>query len=114
MPLLRIQTNQTIDAQRHEHVLKQFSHLVAQALGKPEDYTMIALDTDSALMFAGTMQPAAFVELKAIHLPADLTAELSRLLCERISAELGIEPQRVYLNFTDVPANFWGWNGETF
>src|SRR5262245_46806842 len=101
MPLLKIQTNQSIDEQRHEHVLKQFSHLVAQALGKPEDYMMVVLDTDSAVMFAGTMQPAAFVDLRAIGLPADLTGELSRLLCERISSELGIPPERVYLNFTD-------------
>jgi phenylpyruvate tautomerase PptA (4-oxalocrotonate tautomerase family) len=25
-----------------------------------------------------------------------------------------VPPDRIYLNFTDVPAGNWGWNGDTF
>jgi hypothetical protein len=31
-----------------------------------------------------------------------------------LNDSLGIPPDRVYLNFTDVGAGHWGWNGSTF
>jgi hypothetical protein len=43
-----------------------------------------------------------------------MTGELSRLLCEWVESELGVAQQRIYINFADVPASLWGWNGETF
>ena len=114
MPLLKIQTNKPLTDQQGQQFLKQASRSVAQALNKPEQYMMVSLETDRAMMFAGSTEPAAFAELKAIGLPADRTGELSRLLCERMASDLGVRKERIYLNFTDVPASQWGWNGETF
>ena len=114
MPFLRIQTNATIEATRLEPLLKKASQLAARELGKPEQYMMVGCETVRAMLFAGSSQPAAFLELKSIGLPAGKTAVLSDQLCELVGSELGVPRDRIYLNFADVPASHWGWNGETF
>ena len=114
MPLLRIQTNAAIDNQTSQPLLKNVSQRIAAALDKPEQYMMVSLQADLPMMFAGTSEPTAFVELKGIGLPTAKTGELSRLLCEWIESEFGIAQRRIYINFEDVPANLWGWNGQTF
>ena len=114
MPLLRIQTNTAIDIENSQPLLKTVSQRIAAALGKPERYVMVSLQGGLPMMFAGTSEPTAFVELKGIGLPTAKTGEFSELLCEWIESELGIAQQRIYINFADVPASLWGWNGQTF
>jgi phenylpyruvate tautomerase len=114
MPLLKIQTNAAIDNQKSQPLLKNVSQRIAAALNKPEQYMMVSLEADLPMLFAGTGEPTAFVELKAIGLPTAKTGELSRLLCEWVESKLGVTQQRIYINFADVPANLWGWNGKTF
>jgi len=112
MPYLKIQTTAVMD--NSPAFLKKASRLVAKELNKPESYVMVSIEPSSALLFAGSDDPTAFVELRAIGLPGSRTAELSRVLCEFVQSELGISKERVFINFSDVPANLWGWNGDTF
>ena len=112
MPYLRIQTTGATDSA--QTFLKKASRLVAQQLSKPEDYVMVSLEPSNAMLFAGSAEPTAFLELRALGLPVKKTGELSRLLCELVESELGISKARVFLNFADVSPNMWGWNGETF
>ncbi|HUK81061.1 MAG TPA: phenylpyruvate tautomerase MIF-related protein [Verrucomicrobiae bacterium] len=114
MPYLRIQTNKGIDDTMTQDMLKKASRLVAQQLSKPEKYVMVSFEPSNAMLFAGSAEPAAFLELRAIGFPADRTDDLSRLLCELVQSELDIPKDRVFINFADVPPNRWGWNGETF
>ena len=114
MPLLKIQTNAAVDSQKKQRLLKNASQRIASALNKPEQYMMVSLDAEVPMMFAGTGEPAAFVELKGIGLPTAKTGELSRLICELVESELGVSKQRVYINFADVPPKLWGWNSATF
>jgi phenylpyruvate tautomerase PptA (4-oxalocrotonate tautomerase family) len=114
MPLLKIQTNVNVAEGKRDALLKNASRAIAQLLGKPEQYMMVSLEAERPMMFAGTSEPAAFMDLRAIGLPVGKTGQLSALLCDLAKAELGAAKERVYINFTDVPANLWGWNGETF
>lgn len=114
MPLLKIQTNVNVPDSKRDTLLKKVSRTVAQQLGKPEQYMMVSLEAERPMLFAGTSEPTAFLDLKAIGLPAGKTGQLAALLCDLATAELGVAKERVYINFTDVPANLWGWNGETF
>jgi phenylpyruvate tautomerase len=114
MPYLKIQTSKPMDAKASETFLKKASRLVAKELSKPEDYVMVVLEPSSAMVFAGNAAPAAFVDLRAIGLPAKKTGDLSRVLCDLIESELGVAKDRVFINFADVSPNLWGWNGETF
>jgi phenylpyruvate tautomerase PptA (4-oxalocrotonate tautomerase family) len=40
--------------------------------------------------------------------------KLSQQVCKLLNDSLGVPEDRVYLNFTDVEASNWGWNGSTF
>jgi phenylpyruvate tautomerase PptA (4-oxalocrotonate tautomerase family) len=114
MPYLKIQTNKSIADEAEQPFLQKASRLVAKELSKPEDYVMVRLEPPGAMLFAGSAEPAAFLELRAIGLPAKKANELSRRLCDLVESELGIPKDRVFINFADVSANLWGWNGDTF
>src|SRR5664280_2556049 len=91
MPYLKIQTSKGLDDKASQAFLKKASKLVAQTLSKPEDYVMVSLEPASAMLFAGSSEPTAFLELRALGLPGKKTGELSRLLCELVESELSVQ-----------------------
>ena len=64
---------------------------------------------------SGKPGDAAFVDIRSIGgLTGDVKRELSKQLCKLLTDSLGVAPDRVYLNFTELNAGNWGWNGSTF
>ena len=114
MPLLKIQTNSPYPAEQANALLAKASRRVAEALGKPERYVMVSLETNPHMLFAGDGAPLAYLELKSIGLPEGRTAELSAMLCGLVAENLGVAADRVYIEFADAPHKMWGWNGGTF
>jgi phenylpyruvate tautomerase PptA (4-oxalocrotonate tautomerase family) len=114
MPFLRIQTNAYLSEADTKSLAAKSSALVAGQLGKPERYVMSAVETNSAMQFAGSDEPLAYLELKSIGLPESITADVSHALCELLAAETGISPERIYIEFADAQRKMWGWNGSTF
>lgn len=114
MPYLKIQTNLPLSRKAERAVLKTASTLVAEELDKPADFVMVAVQANTPMLFAGTDDPVAFLELKAIGLPARKTRRLSEALCNLVQEHLGIPPSRVYVKFIDVRRGMWGWQGDTF
>ncbi len=114
MPYLNIQTNIPIDAPAKADLVRRASALVAHELAKPESYVMVAFAPEQPMMFAGSNAPCAFLQLKSIGLPAARTTELSRVLCELLAEAFNIPPKRVYIEFSDVDASYWGWDRATF
>jgi len=114
MPLLRIETNVSLDTSNAEALVAQASQAVAGGLGKPERYVMVTLQSDTPMAMAGTAEPAAFLDLRSIGLPDGKTEPLSKALCQLMESAIGIPPDRVYINFADVSRSNWGWNGGTF
>ncbi|WP_455376329.1 phenylpyruvate tautomerase MIF-related protein, partial [Kaarinaea lacus] len=49
MPYLSIQTNQSLDESKTQQLVKKASHTVAEILGKPESYVMIAVQADTPM-----------------------------------------------------------------
>ena len=114
MPYLKITTSKSIDAGQTRNLLKAASKMVASELGKPEQYMMVSVESPVHMLFAGTEEPCAVLELRAIGLPESKTGKLSELLCGLMESQTGIRKDRVYINFADVKPDMWGWNGETF
>jgi phenylpyruvate tautomerase PptA (4-oxalocrotonate tautomerase family) len=114
MPLLKIETNQPVDTEATRNLVNKASQQVAALLGKPERYVMVSLQENPAMRFGGSDSPLAYLELKSIGLPEARTAELSQALAELMQSELGLPPERIYIEFADAPRNMWGWNGGTF
>ena len=114
MPLLKLETSVALDDRRKQALVAALSKLVAANIGKPEQYVMVAV-SPAALLLAGQPGPAAFVEVRSIGgLNDRINRQLSQKICALLEESLGVPPDRVYLNFSDIPAGNWGWNGSTF
>ena len=116
MPLLQIFTSAPpADEPKRAHLLKSLSALVARLLSKPESYVMISLAARAEMSFAGGSAPACYAELKNVGtLTPDQVENLSKVLCQELSAGLGVPSERIYIEFTNADGAMWGWNGGTF
>jgi len=114
MPFLRIQTNRPLAADAAGALADAASGQVADILGKPERYVMVSVEYNPAMRFAASDAPLAYLELKSIGLPESLTADASRALCRLVNSATGIDPERIYIEFSDAPRRMWGWNSGTF
>ncbi|GAB4351679.1 MAG: phenylpyruvate tautomerase MIF-related protein [Gammaproteobacteria bacterium] len=114
MPLLTLKTNIALSQDQQHTLLPRLSRAVAELLGKAERYVMVSLDTEAPMSFAGTTEPAAYLELKSIGLPQEQTRTYSQALCDLVEQHLHIPRDRVYIEFSDAPRPMWGWNGTTF
>ncbi len=114
MPYCSIRTNITIERESRQVLLKKASTFIAVLLGKPESYVMVSIKPESALIFGGSDQPAAFVRLKSIGLSRDRCPVYSEKICRFIEQELNVPKDRVFIDFTDLDGKMFGWNGKTF
>ncbi len=114
MPLLTLTTNITLDAEHRQAFARHASREVASLLGKAENYVMVQVSDGACLLFAGSEQAAALLELKSLGLPEQRSGEFSAALCRLVQEQLGIDPARIYIEFSSPPRHLWGWNGKTF
>jgi phenylpyruvate tautomerase len=114
MPLLQLETTVALSDEKKKALLAALSKIVAATIGKPEQYVMIVAN-QAAILMSGKPGDAAFVDIRSIGgLSDDVNRQLSQKAGSLLSESLGVPADRVYLNFTDVPAGHWGWNGDTF
>lgn len=111
MPLINVRTSLPA-VEDADGLLKDLSKALANETGKPETYVMTLLELGVPMTFSGSNDPCVYVEIKSIGAlkPKAMSAAFSALLEER----LGIPANRIYLNFEDIDASSWGWNGGTF
>ena len=114
MPLLKLETTVSIPEDKRKSLLTSLSKLLAVTLGKPEQYVMVSIG-QAGMVMSGKSGEAAFVDIRSIGgLSGDVNRKLAQQVCKLLTDSLGLSPDRVYLNFTDVEAGSWGWNGSTF
>ncbi len=114
MPYLSIQTNISLADDTQSELLKTASKLVAQVLDKPEKYVMVTLEPPKPMLFSGSEDPAAFIELKSINLNENKTQNISEQLCTLLHKTSKIQKDRIYIEFVNAPRKMWGWNSSTF
>ncbi|MDP3334282.1 MAG: phenylpyruvate tautomerase MIF-related protein [Methylococcaceae bacterium] len=114
MPFLKLSTNVTIEQSQSEQLLKELSQLLAKETGKPERYVMVQVTGGKAMLFGGSNQPLAYLECKSIGLTAAQAKVLSASLSKLLTSALSLTAERIYIEFSNCPAEFWGWNGSTF
>lgn len=114
MPLLKLETTVSMSEDERKPLLASLSKAVAEIIGKPEQYVIVTA-SQAAMLMSGSPGDAALVDVRSIGgLSGDVNQKLSQWVCKLLSEALGVPPNRVYLNFTDVEAANWGWNGSTF
>ncbi len=112
MPLLNLTTN--IKIPEKQSFLEMSSLTIANILGKPESYVMIHVEDEASIIFSGTHQPCALLQLKSLGLPENSTADLSSRLCDFIHQQLAIDTSRIYIEFYNPERHMWGWDKRTF
>ena len=114
MPYIRIETNKEIDHTAVQETLKKTSRFVSDLLGKPDQWVMISISHGKPMMFGGSTQPTAYVEIKSIGLPEDKCPDFSRDLCGFLESEFDVPTDRTYIDFCDINGKMFGWNRGTF
>ncbi len=114
MPLLILETTVVLPEDKRQALLASLSKIVAETIGKPQQYVMVTAG-QAAMQMSSSPGDAAFVDVRSIGgLADDVNRKLSQKVSLLLHDSLGIPPNRIYLNFTDVQASHWGWNGSTF
>ena len=64
--------------------------------------------SQAAMQMSGSLGDAAFVDVRSIGgLTGVVNRKLSQKVCQLLHHSLGIPPDRIDLNFTDVQASHW-------
>ncbi len=115
MPMIKVSTSVDASGEKLRKLASDLSARCAAATGKPERYVAVFVESGAVASFGGESADAAFVEARGIGgMTPDVVGKLSADICSAIEAELGVPSDRTYINFMDVPASMWGWNGATF
>ena len=115
MPLRKITTNSQADGVSPTDFQRALASQAAELVGKKLDYVMTSLEFLEHMTFAGTDEPAAYLEFKNIGtLDAELTSKLSDLFCTAVATHLKVSPERVYIEFQEAQRHQWGWNHRNF
>ena len=111
MPLIEINTSSK-SIFEIDLLQKEISKMVADLTGKPENYVMTMIQSDTLMTFAGSDEPCCFIKLKSIG--SLNPSEMSKSLCDLIASKTNISTNRIYIEFVDVKAKNWGFNSSTF
>jgi len=114
MPFIKLRTNVVIDSDKTSNLMSDLSQLLASETAKPERYVMIDVKGGRDMMFGGSAEPLAFIECKSIGLSTAQAKSLSKSISELLGAQLQLSAERIYIEFSNCPAEYWGWNGSTF
>jgi len=114
MPFLKVSTNKAVEITAQTTFLKSASKKLSETLEKPEKFVMTLFDQPTPMTFGGSDEDAVFLEIKSIGLTEGQAGVLAREIPEVVQKELGVAPSRIYIEFSDAPRKFWGWNKGTF
>ena len=112
MPFIQVNTSTKSVLEDDALLQNDISKMVAELTGKPENYVMTMIQRDIMMTFAGSDEPCCFIKVKSIGSLSP--SSMSKSLCELIASKTNISTKRIYIEFTDVKASNWGFNGATF
>ncbi len=115
MPLLKLETSVALEPEKKSALLASLGDILARDTGKAPNHVMIVIVDRVALSMAGKQGPGALVDVRGIGgLNGAVNKKLSASVCELLQQQCDIPPGAVYLNFTELQASHWGFNGSTF
>ncbi len=114
MPYLQVNTNQSVTDELSQQLLQELSAVVVKSTGKPERYVMVQVNSGQTMCFGGSTAPLAYLECKSIGLSPLQAKALSAVLSEVLMTQLSLNADRIYIEFSNCPGEYWGWNKSTF
>ncbi len=110
MPLISISTSENVIDK--DKLLKNTSKLLSDLTNKSENFVMVKLIESLPMYFASSHKPCCYVEINSIG--SLNPSKMSKIICEFLSLEIGIQKDRIYIKFQDIDPSMWAWNGKTF
>ena len=112
MPFIQINTSSKSVVENDDLLQKDISKMIAVLTGKPENYVMTMIQRDAKMTFAGSDEPCCFIKVESIG--SLKPSSMSKALSELIASKTNRNTNRIYIEFFDVKASNWGFNGSTF
>ena len=114
MPLIRLETDISMDKERKIDLARRLSAIVSEEIGKPAKYVMASISSCGILM-SGEPDRAALVQVMSIGgLNSSVNGSIAVAVSEVLEETLGIPSDRLYIIFSDVPGENWAWQGRAF
>lgn len=116
MPNIRIETNVAKEKIKDlPGFLKELSSALAATTGKPEQYMVVQVIPDVAMMFGGTDAPCANAFFMCIgKLGEEENKAHAAKIFPIVTAHLGVPEDRMYILFHDAKTSEVAWKATTF
>ncbi|MBR3553371.1 MAG: hypothetical protein IKN72_08285 [Clostridia bacterium] len=113
MPYIKTKTSTPITAAQELSLKAKLGQAIT-ALGKGEAWLMLEFEDNCRLWFRGeNSEPLAMVEISLFgKASADQYEDMTKAVCDLLHAELGIDPEGIYVKYEEV--GHWGYNGFNF
>lgn len=114
MPYINLKTTTKVTPEKCEALKSAFGKAIECFPGKTENWLMVGIEDGAKLWFRGdNSEDSAIVDVDLLgSVSKDGSVAMTKELCDILSAELGISPDRIYVKYTGY--NDWGWNGQNF
>ena len=116
MPTFILHTSlKTIDSPTEEVLHHEIRRIIAQCIGKSEDFVLTIFNPNTSMQFGAKAGISAYCEVKNVGvLSPDTTNQITGFMTEILSTKLKISPEQLYIEFQESERHLWGWNGKTF
>lgn len=112
MPVLQLRTNLHLPAARA--LCSALTGILVELTGKPAATILVEVQGGLFLTLGDDDAPCALIDVRSIGADPALAARLSLALCDLLEAQLGVPPDRVYIELRSPRGALFGWNRRTF
>ncbi|XP_057706398.1 macrophage migration inhibitory factor-like [Corythoichthys intestinalis] len=114
MSIFVVNTSVTKD-KLSEALLSEATKELTKVMSKPAQFIAVHFHADQIIMIGGNADPSAICYFQSIEkLSCDEIKKYSKMLCGLVHKQLGISPERIYINFVDMDACNVACNNTTF
>lgn len=116
LPYIHFAVAGRITPETAEHLKAGAAQILQRHAGKEESWLYVHLEGEQTLFFQGKpVTSGGVIEVKLIgDLSSVQKRAITAALSELLHQEIGAAPERIYVIFTSVKAENWGWNGSMF
>ncbi|HUI69315.1 MAG TPA: phenylpyruvate tautomerase MIF-related protein [Spirochaetia bacterium] len=116
MPFVNYMLSTRVTEETAVRLKEQTADLVRQHTGKDEQWLFVRFAREQLSYFKGSkVENGGVVEVKLVgSLTTASKREIVRGISRLLAKELGIQADSLYVIFTEVKAEDWGWNNGTF
>ena len=113
MPYIETKLSTPLTKEKELTLKSALGRLIENFPGKTERWLMLDFADNCHMYFNGSDEPCAYVHIALFGKGSDEAYDkMTADVCELLSRETGIAPDRIYVKYEEV--FHWGWNGSNF